>query len=118
VADDFSGVNGVWIWMGKTVAGPATVTATALIGRIVKTPVDPGTETFGFGEGPFGEDFFGGVYVPPVPSNILYGPWIGGMGNSGVRMIGKPTWEANNPFRGGSIGFAASFREVGSYLYG
>lgn len=50
--------------------------------------------------------------------NIRKGPWMGGQGHSGCRFIGKPTEIKYGPFNGGQVGFAASFREVGSWLYG
>lgn len=50
--------------------------------------------------------------------DIRKGPWIGGQGHSGCRFIGKPTEIKYGPFNGGQVGFAASFREVGSWLYG
>lgn len=46
------------------------------------------------------------------------GPWIGGQGHSGCRFVGVPTYVSNSPYAGGRIGFAASFTEVGSWVYG
>lgn len=36
VVDRFSGVSGVWIWVGKSGAGASTATLRAMIGRLVK----------------------------------------------------------------------------------
>lgn len=87
VANAFTGVDGVWIWGGKSAAGNATLVAHALIGRLVR-------------EG------------KPAPTA---GPWVGGMGHSGCRPSGHPTWVAMNGVNGGQIAFSASFREVGSW---
>lgn len=46
------------------------------------------------------------------------GPWIGGQGHSGCRFLGTPSYVTNSPIEGGRIGFAASFVEVGSWVYG
>jgi hypothetical protein len=114
LADQFTGIPGVWIWLGKTSSGAATVTATALIGRLIANE-DINTTGLGYGLEPYGETPYGG-YSSAKMAALLQGPWIGGMGNSGVRFSGKPTWIANTGVNGGQIGFAASFREVGSYL--
>lgn len=90
VADTFTGIKGVRIWMGRTTAVTSSVTATALIGRLVETG-------------------------QAAPSQ---GPWIGGQGHSGCRFSGTPTYVSNSPIEGGRIGFAASFIEVGSWIYG
>lgn len=87
-----SSVAGIWVWVGKTAAGAATVNLTALTARLTPT-------------------------LNPSPS-IGNGPWIGGQGHSGCRFIGKPTEIKNTGVDGGQVGFAASFREVGSWLYG
>lgn len=85
----FSGVSGVWLWAGKTTAADSTLTARAIIARI-STPLQPAP---------------------------LVGPWIGGMGHSGCRWAGRPTWTANTGVDGGQVGLSASFREVGSWRY-
>lgn len=54
----------------------------------------------------------------PELEAIGTGPWIGGQGHSGCRFVRKPTETKNGPFNGGQVGFAASFTEVGSWLYG
>lgn len=90
VSNSFSGVKGVRIWVGRTTAVTSSVTATALISRLVETG-------------------------KPAPSQ---GPWIGGQGHSGCRFLGTPTYITNSTHWGGRIGFAASFVEVGSWIYG
>ena len=54
----------------------------------------------------------------PELEAIGTGPWVGGQGHSGCRFLRKPTETKNGPFNGGQVGFAASFTEVGSWLYG
>jgi hypothetical protein len=90
VANTFTGVKGVRIWMGRSSAVTSSVTAVAMIARLVETG-------------------------KPAPSQ---GPWIGGQGHSGCRFSGVPTYVINSPIEGGRIGFAASFIEVGSWVYG
>lgn len=85
-------VSGVWVYVGKSAAGSASVTLTALSARVI----DPSRFK---------------------PSD-MEGPWIGGQGHSGCRFIGKPTYINNTGVNGGQVGFAASFREVGSWVYG
>lgn len=85
----FSGVPGVWLWVGKVATGNASVTVNAMTARLAKTG-------------------------SPAPNK---GPWIGGMGHSGVRFASRPTWTANSGVNEGQVGFAASFREVGSWIY-
>lgn len=46
------------------------------------------------------------------------GPWVGGQGHSGCRFVGTPSYVNNGPVEGGRVGFAASFVEVGSWVYG
>lgn len=89
--DTFTGGRGVRLW----VRGPGDLTATALIARLVKVGATPG-----------------------AVARITRGPWIGGQGHSGCRFQGAPTYVTNNPIAGGRIGFAATFREVGSWEYG
>lgn len=91
VPDTFSGGRGVRIQLGKTASGAATVTATALAGRLYRTGLTP-------------------------PASFTAGPWSGGMGHSGCRFDGEPTYVANTGVNKGAIGFAASFREVGSWV--
>lgn len=85
--------SGVWVYVGKTAAGAGAVTLSALTGRLFLT---------------VGESI----------SRISSGPWIGGQGHSGCRFNGKPTYLNNTGADGGQVGFAATFREVGSWMYG
>lgn len=90
VADSFTGIRGVRLWVGRTSAIASTVSIAAMIGRLVEDG-------------------------KPAPSQ---GPWIGGQGHSGCRFSGAPTYITNSPIEGGRIGFAASFIEVGNWAYG
>lgn len=85
-------LSGVWLFVGKSASGAGSVTLSSMTARLTST-------------------------VSPKP-RIKEGPWIGGQGHSGCRFIGKPTEIKYGPFNGGQVGFAASFREVGSWLYG
>lgn len=90
LSETFSGVAGVWLWIGKTSAGAATVNIRGLMARLVKTG-DP---------------------------TVQRGPWVGGMGHSGAVFNGKPTYIEYSGVHGGQVGFAASFIETGTWLYG
>lgn len=90
------GLAGVWVWIGKTIPGSGSVTVTSLIARLLKT-TEQGT---------------------PKESALRRGPWIGGQGHSGCRFSGMPSYVTNSPINGGRIGYAASFVEVGDFLYG
>lgn len=87
-----AGQAGVWVWVGVTAAGSSSVTLSAMTARITGNPLEI--------------------------VNLTLGPWVGGQGHSGCRFIGKPTEIKNTGVDGGQVGFAASFREVGSWLYG
>jgi hypothetical protein len=114
VTDVFTGLTGVWIWVGKTSSGAATVTARALIGKLLDNTYFISLSPFGTGF--FGEYIFGGP-VGTTPT-FFGGNWVGGSGHSGVRFTGVPSFVSNGPEEGGRIGYAASFREVGSFVYG
>lgn len=88
-----SGIAGIRLQVGRTSPAVSTITLTAMIARLSKT---------------------GGANPPSFSA----GPWMGGQGNSGCRFIGNPTYINNTGVDGGQVGFAASFREVGSWLYG
>lgn len=90
LADSFSGIKGVRLWAGRTDLTASSLTATAMIGKLVENG-------------------------KPVPSQ---GPWIGGQGHSGCRFASTPSYITYSPIEGGRIGFAASFVEVGSWVYG
>ena len=83
---------GVWVWVGKSAADSSTITLSAMTARITSDS-------------------------RPNP-NIGIGPWIGGQGHSGCKFVGKPTYIDNTGVFGGQVGYAASFIEVGSWLYG
>lgn len=54
-----------------------------------------------------------------TPLNLLSaGPWIGGQGHSGCRFATTPSYVTNSGYAGGRIGFAASFTEVGDWVFG
>lgn len=98
VTDEFSGnIRGVRIWIGRGDSTESTITLTAMIGRLIETS-DMGN--------------------PAKVALISAGPWIGGQGHSGCRFLGTPSYVNNGPVEGGRVGFAASFVEVGSWVYG
>lgn len=113
LGDVVSGIPGVWLWLGKSSSGASSVTAKALIARLVPTELLAGsTHTSGFSAQ--------GTYGTPTSSRfnlVRQGPWIGGMGHSGVRFQGKPSMTINSVAMD-QIGYAASFREVGSWAFG
>lgn len=84
-----SGVRGVYLFAGRYTASMGSVNITAMTARIFRN----------------GE------------ANPVDGPWIGGMGHSGVRFASRPTWTGTSGTDGGQVGYAASFREVGSWAY-
>lgn len=98
VTDQFSGdLRGVRLWVGRSDATASTVTIAAMAGRIIETS---------------------DVSNPVKVATLKRGPWIGGQGHSGCRFLGTPTYVTNSPIEGGRIGFAATFVEVGSWVYG
>lgn len=115
VDQGFYDVAGVWVWAGKSAVGAASVTVQALIGRLLETQFVEYTD-LGYGLEEYGETPYGGTPTADLV-RTLAGPWEGGLGHSGVRFNGKPTYEITGPFNGGQVGFAASFREVGSFAY-
>ena len=114
--------EGVWLWVGKSASGPASVTLTSMIARLVKTEdLSSGGGAGGssvYGDGFYGQFVYGqgsGGVTPPYATVARSGPWQPGMGHSGCRFIGKPTYIANNGVNGGQVSYAASFREVGMW---
>lgn len=98
VTDQFSGdIRGVRLWVGRSNSVASTVTLAAMAGRLIETP---------------------DVSNPAKVAKLVAGPWLGGQGHSGCRFLGTPTYVTNSPIEGGRIGFAASFVEVGSWVYG
>lgn len=114
VGSTFSDIPGVWLWIGKTASGAATVRLSALRAKLV--PSLPDGVGGGYGEDEYGMEWYGGV---AEGDSILIADetWMGGMGHSGTRFIGKPTYSPTSGVNGGQIGFAASFREVGDSVY-
>lgn len=90
VTNSFTGGRGVRIWLGRSTSAFSSLTITAIIAKLVETgkPVD------------------------------VSGGWIGGQGHSGCRFSGTPSYVTNSPIEGGRVGFAATFKEVGSWIYG
>ena len=87
-----TGSPGIWLWMGKDSAGAASVTMRSMVARLI--PLD----------------------ATDAEVNLLTRePWIGGMGHSGCRISGKPSYVATGGARGGQVGYAATFVEVGSW---
>ena len=87
-----AGVAGVWLYVGRSASGAGSVTLAGMTARLFKD-----TKTM---------------------ASVSSGPWIGGQGHSGCRFIGKPTLVNNTGVNNGQVSFAASFREVGSWLNG
>lgn len=112
--DIVTGLPGVWIWLGKTETGASSVTARAITARLV--PVEWMT-SIAYGEGFYGEGTYG-VSLDARFRKAQRGPWVGGMGHSGARFMGPPSFTTNTLLNGGQVGFAASFREVGSWAFG
>lgn len=94
VDTDISGssINGIWLYVGKSASNASTITLAGMIARLRKA----GT----------------------AQSTVNVGPWVGGQGHTGCRFVGKPTYIENTGVNGGQVGFAATFREVGHWLYG
>lgn len=95
VQNTFSGVAGVWLWVGKTSAGAASVTLRGMTGRLIRSDARP----FDI-------------------EKLRQGPWIGGQGHSGCEFLGKPTYVEYTGVNDGQVGFSASFIETGSWAYG
>lgn len=123
VNSSVTGVKGVRLWVGKTEAGTATVTLTALTARLVPgttgSSMAPGSGTvYGYGTEPYGTGPYGGLSGGDTAASVLRGPWVGGMGHSGCRFTAVPTYVANSGVGGGQVGYAVTLREVGSWIYG
>lgn len=106
------------LWIGKrlgTETGNFTVTSiTARLiprNKIFKKPL-PG---FGYGEQPYGAGPYGGSETTATWNKLIRGPWVGGMGHSGVRFNGAPSLVHNTGVNGGQVGFSASFIECGAW---
>ena len=92
----FSGaIKGVRLWLGRSTAVASTLTLVAMSARLIRSD------------------------APALDIAALkLGPWYGGQGHSGCRFAQPPTYITNAAYSGGKIGFAASFTEVGSWVYG
>lgn len=98
VTDRFDGdIKGVRLWIARSDSTASSITLAALCGRLIETA---------------------DLDNPVKEAKILAGPWIGGQGHSGCRFLGPPSYVNNGPVQGGRVGFAASFVEVGSWVYG
>lgn len=84
------GEIGIRLWLGKTLSGSASLTLTAMHARLLPVAGTPRGE----------------------------GYWIGGQGHSGCRFIGPPTYVNFSGVGEGQVSYAASFREVGSWVMG
>lgn len=59
------------------------------------------------------------ILVPagaPNPEPDSTWEWSPGMGNSGCRFVGEPTYVPTGPFGGGMAGYATTLKEVGDWL--
>ncbi len=90
VPNSFSGGTGIRLWVGKGSADASTVTITAITVRLYPTSLTP-------------------------PASFYAGPWIGGMGHSGCRFSGAPTYIASSGIDDGRAEYAATFRETGDF---
>lgn len=89
------GLAGVYVWIGKLTTASSSVTVSALTARLIETRK-----------------------IASQSHTVTYQKWVGGQGHSGCRFNGSPSYITNGPIDGGRIGFAASFIEVGSWVYG
>lgn len=113
-----STVRGIWLFLGKTSSGAGTVDIHGMTARLIKTSLSGGVGGLGYGFDPYGRWVYGGTAnYSPTMAALAAGPWTGGMGHSGTRFMAPPTFSTTGPLNGGQVGFAASFREVGSYAY-
>lgn len=90
VTETFTDVRGIRLWIGRSSSANSTVTLAGMIAKITETG---------------------------KPADVS-GGWIGGQGHSGCRFSGTPSYVTNSPIEGGRVGFAATFKEVGSWIYG
>lgn len=88
------GQVGIRVWVGKISSGTSTVTLSALHARL----------------------FPQGVPYQSLQTGEPF--WVGGQGHSGCRFTGYPTYINNTGTDGGQVSYAASFREVGSWVMG
>lgn len=93
--DAIGGIPGVWVWVGRDGTANSSVTLQALTGRLMPSA-----------------DYSSN---PNAVTRVSSDPWVGGMGNSGCRFVGKPTYVENGP---NQTGFACTLKEVGFWAYG
>lgn len=92
----FSGsIRGVRLWLGRSSSATSSLTVAAMSARLVKSTLSA-----------------------PQAAIVMQGPWLGGQGHSGARFLQPPTYITNSSNSGGRVGFAATFIEVGSWVYG
>lgn len=105
------------LYVGKKTSGSSSVTITAMTARLIPNNrvFERTTPNFGYGEQPYGAGPYGGTALSTHWKNMARGPWVGGMGNSGVRFNGTPTMVHNTGVNGGQVGFSASFTETGAW---
>jgi len=107
------GIPGVWIWVGKDGPSNGSVTIAGIMARFISlAPLS----AMGYGQGAYGLEPYGGFTADIIAQ--LQGGWVGGMGHSGARFTAAPTWSTITTTNGGRVKTAASFREVGSWVYG
>lgn len=98
--DSFSGnISGVRLWFGRLGSAPASLTVSALVGRLVAAERNDVT------------------WTDANAPEIVRGPWSAGQGHSGCRFDSEPTYIEYNGMNGGQIGYAATFREVGDWEF-
>lgn len=90
VTQSFENLRGVRLWVGRSTSANSTITLAGMIAKLVETG----------------------------KSVDVSGGWIGGQGHSGCRFSGTPSYVTNSPIEGGRVGFAATFKEVGAWIYG
>lgn len=112
-----AGLKGIRLWVGRMSSAAASVTLTAMTARITRPSRTNAGVVLGYGEGPYGEGPYGGALSAAAEIDMR-GPWVGGMGHSGCRFSAVPAYVANTGVNGGQVGYAATLREVGSWLYG
>ena len=81
---------GVEIWIEKTGTLSGTIDIKAMTGRLLPSFRQPDV--------------------------IQLGPWVGGQGNSGCEFDGVPTLINHTGVNGGQVSYAATLKEVGSWL--
>lgn len=87
----YTGGAGVRVWVGKGEGGSASITLSAMIARLFESDKTP-------------------------PTDFSRGPWTSGLGHSGCRFVGNPTYVAHTGIKGGRIGYAATLKEVGEQI--